>query len=87
MPAASTASHGLAVTSATLNPTAAPMIIMPSTPRFRLPVFSPRIPPSVPKRMGVPICTEICKNKAVAVIQPIFLHLLLRLVLAHKPIV
>ena len=43
--AATRATHGFSVWSATTNPVTAPMAIIPSTPRFRMPAFSVIISP------------------------------------------
>ena len=64
------ASSGLSVFSPVKNPMTAPMSIIPSTPRLRLPDFSVISSPTVANTRGVPATTQDARNSTMIMPPP-----------------
>ncbi len=63
MMAASSPSHGLPVVKVTIKAVTAPMAIMPSIPRFKIPDRSQITSPMVANSKGVPAISVRCKTE------------------------
>ena len=61
--AATIPSHGFPETKVTIKAVTAPMAIMPSTPRFRMPDLSQMTSPMVPSKSGVPATSVRCATE------------------------